>query len=178
MQAAGLNFRDVTIALGLVERTAFDAGLGSEGAGVVLEVADDVTGLAPGDRVLGIFPGAFAPVAVADHRLVTAIPDGWSFAEAASMPSAFLTAYHALFQVTTLAAGQRILIHAGAGGVGMAAVQLAKHVGPRSTPPPAPASGPRCGPWESTTNTWPRHATWSSPRSSRPPRTVAGSMSC
>ncbi|NGM15221.1 SDR family NAD(P)-dependent oxidoreductase [Verrucosispora sp. CWR15] len=129
VQAAGLNFRDVTIALGLVERTAFDAGLGSEGAGVVLEVADDVTGLAPGDRVLGIFPGAFAPVAVADHRLVTAIPDGWSFAEAASMPSAFLTAYHALFQVTTLAAGQRILIHAGAGGVGMAAVQLAKHVG-------------------------------------------------
>nr|WP_230416236.1 type I polyketide synthase [Micromonospora tarapacensis] len=129
VQAAGLNFRDVTIALGLVERTAFDAGLGSEGAGVVLDVADDVTGLAPGDRVLGIFPGAFAPVAVADHRLLTAVPDGWSFAEAASVPSAFLTAYYALFHVTGLAAGQRILVHAGAGGVGMAAVQLAKHVG-------------------------------------------------
>ncbi|NLU78443.1 type I polyketide synthase, partial [Micromonospora sp. HNM0581] len=129
VQAAGLNFRDVTLALGLVERTAFDAGLGSEGAGVVLDVADDVSGLAPGDRVLGIFPGAFAPVAVADHRLLTAIPDGWSFAEAASVPSAFLTAYYALFHVTGLCAGQRILVHAGAGGVGMAAVQLARHVG-------------------------------------------------
>jgi acyl transferase domain-containing protein/NADPH:quinone reductase-like Zn-dependent oxidoreductase/acyl carrier protein len=129
VRAGGLNFRDVTIALGLVERTAFDAGLGSEGAGVVLEVADDVTRLSPGDRVMGIFPGAFAPVAVADHRLLTAIPDGWSFAEAASVPSTFLTAYYALFHVTRLAKGERILIHAGAGGVGMAAVQLAQHVG-------------------------------------------------
>ncbi|MBL7260320.1 type I polyketide synthase, partial [Paractinoplanes lichenicola] len=129
VEAGGVNFRDVTIALGLVERTAFDAGLGSEGAGVVLEVADDVTGFTPGDRVMGIFPGAFGRVTVADHRLLVPIPDGWSFAEAASVPSVFLTAYYALFRVTRLAAGQRILIHAGAGGVGMAAVQLAKYVG-------------------------------------------------
>ncbi|WP_451916707.1 SDR family NAD(P)-dependent oxidoreductase [Actinoplanes siamensis] len=129
VRAGGLNFRDVTIALGLVERTAFDAGLGSEGAGVVLEVAADVTGFSPGDRVMGIFPGAFGPVAVADHRLLTGVPDGWSFAEAASVPSTYLTAYYALFHVTRLRAGQRILIHAAAGGVGMAAVQLAKQAG-------------------------------------------------
>ncbi|ROP31326.1 type I polyketide synthase [Couchioplanes caeruleus] len=142
VQAAGLNFRDVTIALGLVERTAFDAGLGSEGAGVVLEVADDVTGFAPGDRVLGIFPGAFGRVAVADHRLLTAVPDGWTFAEAASVPSVFLTAYYALFHVTKLAKGQRILIHAGAGGVGMAAVQLARHVGAEVYATASPAKWP------------------------------------
>ncbi|MFG2312774.1 type I polyketide synthase [Streptomyces sp. NPDC048566] len=129
VQAAGLNFRDVTLALGLVDRTALDAGLGSEGAGIVLDVADDVTGLVPGDRVTGIFPGAFGRVAVADHRLLTHIPDTWTYAEAASVPSTFLTAYHALFHVNPLQAGQRILIHAAAGGVGMAAVQLARHVG-------------------------------------------------
>ncbi|GAA1985259.1 type I polyketide synthase [Catenulispora subtropica] len=129
VHAAGLNFRDVTIALGLVDRTAIDAEIGSEGAGVVLEVADDVTGLAPGDRVTGIFSGAFGPVAVADHRLLMPIPDAWSYAEAASMPGVFLTAYYALFHITKLAKGQRILIHAAAGGVGMAAVQLAQHVG-------------------------------------------------
>ncbi|MET7298773.1 type I polyketide synthase [Embleya sp. NPDC005575] len=129
VHAAGLNFRDVTIALGLVDRTAIDAGIGSEGAGTVLEVADDVTSLSPGDRVMGIFSGAFGRVAVADHRLLMPIPDGWSYAEAASVPGAYLTAYYALFHVTNLEKGQRILVHAAAGGVGMAAVQLAKHVG-------------------------------------------------
>ncbi|MYT71839.1 MULTISPECIES: SDR family NAD(P)-dependent oxidoreductase, partial [unclassified Streptomyces] len=129
VQAAGLNFRDITIALGLVGRTAIDAGLGSEGAGVVLDVADDVTAFAPGDRVTGIFTGAFGRTAVADHRMLVPVPDGWSFAEAASVPCTFLTAYHGLLRVARLKKGQRVLIHAAAGGVGMAAVQLARHVG-------------------------------------------------
>ncbi|WP_440581675.1 type I polyketide synthase [Streptomyces djakartensis] len=142
VQAAGLNFRDVTIALGLVERTALDAGIGSEGSGVVLEVADDVTAFAPGDRVTGIFGGAFGRVAVADHRLLVTVPDGWSHAEAASMPSTFLTAYHALFRLTRLEKGQRILIHAAAGGVGMAAVQLARHAGAEIYATASPAKWP------------------------------------
>ncbi|MFI1018265.1 type I polyketide synthase [Streptomyces sp. NPDC020965] len=129
VHAAGLNFRDVTIALGLVERTAIDAGLGSEGAGTVLEVADDVTRLSPGDRVAGIFTGAFGRVTVADHRLLMPIPDGWSYAEAASVPGAYLTAYYAFFHLKKVAKGQRIVIHAAASGVGMAAVQLAQHAG-------------------------------------------------
>ena len=95
----------------------------------MLEVADDVTRLSPGDRVTGVFPGAFGRVAVADHRMLTPVPDGWSHAEAASVPSTFLTAYYALFHVHRLEKGQRILIHAAAGGVGMAAVQLAQHIG-------------------------------------------------
>ncbi|WP_425580221.1 type I polyketide synthase [Streptomyces polychromogenes] len=142
VRAAGLNFRDVTIALGLIDRTDFDAGLGSEGSGVVLETAGDVTAFRPGDRVTGIFPGAFAPVAVADHRLLTPVPDGWSHAEAASVPSTFLTAYYALFHVMRLKKGQRILIHAAAGGVGTAAVQLARHAGAEVYATASPAKWP------------------------------------
>ncbi|WP_369226896.1 type I polyketide synthase [Streptomyces sp. R39] len=142
VHAAGLSFRDVTIALGLVERTAIDAGLGSEGAGTVLEVADDVTDLAPGDRVMGIFPGAFGGVAVADQRLLMPVPEGWSYAEAASVPGAYLTAYYALFHLKRLEKGQRILVHAAAGGVGMAAVQLAKHIGAEVYGTASPAKWP------------------------------------
>ncbi|MGW3916564.1 beta-ketoacyl synthase N-terminal-like domain-containing protein, partial [Streptomyces sp. NPDC005070] len=142
VQAAGLNFRDVTIALGLVDRTAIDAGLGSEGSGTVLEVADDVTAFTPGDRVTGIFSGAFGRTAVADHRMLVAVPDGWSHAQAASMPCTFLTAYHGLFEVANLRKGQRVLIHAAAGGVGMAAVQLARHAGAEIYATAAPAKWP------------------------------------
>jgi polyketide synthase 12 len=78
---------------------------------------------------MGAFTGAFGRVAVADHRMLTPIPGGWSYAEAASVPTAFFTAYYALFHVMKLKKGQRILIHAAASGVGMAAVQLAKHAG-------------------------------------------------
>ncbi|APU21368.1 polyketide synthase family protein [Actinoalloteichus sp. GBA129-24] len=140
--AAGLNFRDVTIALGLVDGTAFDAGIGSEGAGTVLEVADDVTGLAPGDRVMGAFTGAFGRVAVADHRMLVPVPHGWSHVEAASVPSTFLTAYYALFGATRLEEGQRILIHAAASGVGMAAVRLARHAGAEIYATASPAKWP------------------------------------
>ncbi len=129
VRAAGINFRDVTIALGLVERTAIDDGLGSEGAGTVVEVASDVTRFAPGDRVMGSFSGAFGHVAVADQRMLMPIPDGWSYPEAASVPGVYITAYYALFHLAKLEKGQRILIHAAAGGVGMAAVHLAQHVG-------------------------------------------------
>ncbi|WP_094103170.1 SDR family NAD(P)-dependent oxidoreductase [Streptomyces phaeoluteigriseus] len=142
VHAAGLNFRDVTIALGLVDRTAIDAGLGSEGAGTVLEVADDVTRLSPGDRVMGVFSGAFGRVAVADHRMLMPVPDGWSYAEAASVPGAYLTAYYALFHLKKLEKGQRVLIHAAAGGVGMAAVQLAKHVGAETYGTASPSKWP------------------------------------
>ncbi|MEU6356331.1 SDR family NAD(P)-dependent oxidoreductase [Streptomyces sp. NPDC047072] len=129
VRAAGLNFYDVATALGMVPD---HAGLGAEGAGVVLETGSDVRGLRAGDRVLGMFPGAFAPRAVADPRTLAPIPDGWSFEQAASVPAVFLTAYHALVDLAGLeprpdgASGRSVLVHAAAGGVGMAAVQLAR----------------------------------------------------
>ncbi|WP_309063915.1 type I polyketide synthase, partial [Streptomyces sp.] len=127
VRAAGVNFRDVLNTLGLYPG---DPGpLGLEGAGVVTEVGPGVTGLGVGDRVMGLFSGAFGPVAVADQRHVAAMPADWTYAQAASAPIVFLTAYHALVDLAGLTAGERVLIHAAAGGVGMAAVQLARHLG-------------------------------------------------
>ncbi|MFD9937811.1 SDR family NAD(P)-dependent oxidoreductase, partial [Streptomyces massasporeus] len=126
VRAAGLNFRDVLIALG----TYPDEGhIGSEAAGVVLEVAPDVTGLAPGDRVLGMVDRSFGPVAVADARMVVPMPRGWSFEQAAAVPIAYLTAYYGLVDLAGLRAGEKVLVHAAAGGVGTAAVRIARHLG-------------------------------------------------
>nr|WP_281250066.1 type I polyketide synthase [Streptomyces monashensis] len=127
MRAAGVNFRDVLTTLGMYPGDATAIGL--EGAGVVTETGADVTGLAPGDRVMGMFAGAFGPVAVADARMVAPIPKGWSFAEAATVPIVYLTAYYALVDLGGLKPGESVLVHAAAGGVGSAAVQLARHLG-------------------------------------------------
>ncbi|MDC0774108.1 alcohol dehydrogenase catalytic domain-containing protein, partial [Streptomyces sp. HD] len=127
VRAAGVNFRDVLNALGMYPGDARDFGL--EGAGVVTGVGPGVVGLAVGDRVFGMFSGAFGPVAVADARTVARIPAGWSFAQAASVPIVFLTAYHALTELGGVRAGESVLVHAAAGGVGMAATQLARHLG-------------------------------------------------
>ncbi|WFE23122.1 SDR family NAD(P)-dependent oxidoreductase [Solwaraspora sp. WMMD937] len=126
VRAAGVNFRDTLIALGLYPGNPV---LGAEGAGVITEVAPDVTGIAPGDRVLGMWTGGFGPVAVADARMVAPVPAGWSFAEAASVPAVFLTAYYVLTRLAGIRPGQSLLVHAGAGGVGMATLQLARQLG-------------------------------------------------
>jgi NADPH:quinone reductase-like Zn-dependent oxidoreductase/thioesterase domain-containing protein/acyl carrier protein len=127
VRAAGLNFRDVLNALGMFP--GIEMPIGGEGAGVVLEAAPDVTDLATGDRVMGVIAGAFAPVGVADRRTLVKMPKGWSFVQAASMPIAFLTAHYALVDLAELQPGEKILVHGAAGGVGMAAVQLARHLG-------------------------------------------------
>ena len=80
----------------------------------------------PGDRVMGLLSGGFGPVAVVDRRLLVRIPGGWSFAQAASVPIVFLTAYYALVDLAGLREGERLLVHSATGGVGMAAVQLAR----------------------------------------------------
>ncbi|MGW9214396.1 SDR family NAD(P)-dependent oxidoreductase [Embleya sp. NPDC055664] len=126
VHAAGLNFRDVLVGLGVVPA---HVGMGTEAAGIVTEVGSAAGAWRPGDRVTGRVPAALGPVAVVDHRAVVRIPAGWTFAEAAGMPVAFQTAHHALFDVAALKPGESVLIHAAAGGVGMAAVQLARHLG-------------------------------------------------
>ncbi|MER7765057.1 type I polyketide synthase [Streptomyces sp. NPDC097619] len=126
VRAAGLNFRDVLLALGTYPG---EAPLGSEAAGVVVEAGPGVTGLRPGDRVMGLVPDGFGTLAVTDARMVVPVPEGWSYTEAAAVPLVFLTAYHGLVDLAGLQRGERILVHAAAGGVGMAAVQLARHFG-------------------------------------------------
>ncbi|MBO4208146.1 SDR family NAD(P)-dependent oxidoreductase [Micromonospora echinofusca] len=127
IRAAGLNFRDVLNVLGMYPG---DAGLlGLEAAGVVVEVGEGVGNVAPGDRVMGMLDGAFGPYGVTDHRLLCRMPQGWTFAQAAAAPVVALTAYYALVDLGGLKAGESVLIHAAAGGVGSVAVQLARHLG-------------------------------------------------
>ena len=125
VQAVGVNFRDVVMALGMYPGPA---ELGGEGAGVVVEVGAGVSGVAVGDRVMGLL-GAAGPEAVVDQRLIVRVPPGWSFAEAAGVSMVFLTAYYGLADLAGVRAGESVLIHAATGGVGMAAVQLARHWG-------------------------------------------------
>ena len=129
VRAAGVNFRDVLGALGM-----YPGGvdtLGNEGVGVVLEVGAGVEDLAVGERVMGLMSGAFGPIVVVDRRLVVPVPAGWTDVQAASVPLVFLTAYYGLRDLAGLMPGQSVLVHAAAGGVGLAAVQLAHHWGAR-----------------------------------------------
>ncbi|MFJ5222667.1 type I polyketide synthase [Streptomyces sp. NPDC088400] len=127
VRAAGVNFRDVLNVLGMYPG---DAGrMGLEGSGVILEVGPDVADLAVGDRVMGMLHGGFGPAAVADARMLAPMPTGWSFEQAASVPVVFLTAYYSLVDLAGLESGESVLVHAAAGGVGTAAVQLAAHLG-------------------------------------------------
>ncbi|MFC8130325.1 SDR family NAD(P)-dependent oxidoreductase [Streptomyces sp. NPDC057302] len=126
VRAAGLDFRDVLIALGAHRSAGEPAG---EVAGIVTEVGAAVTDLAVGDRVLGMATKCFGPLAVTDRRMIAPMPAGWTFAHAASVPLAFLTAYYALHDLADLRRGESLLVHDAAGDVGMAAVQLARHWG-------------------------------------------------
>jgi acyl transferase domain-containing protein/NADPH:quinone reductase-like Zn-dependent oxidoreductase/acyl carrier protein len=126
VRVGGLNFRDVLLVL---NQYPGKAAVGGEGAGVITEVGPGVEDFAIGDRVLGVMSHVFGPTARADQRGLVHLPPDWTFVQGASVPFAFLTASYGLFDLASLRPGERVLIHAGAGGVGMAAVQLAKHLG-------------------------------------------------
>ncbi|WP_378733236.1 amino acid adenylation domain-containing protein [Nocardia brasiliensis] len=122
VKAAGVNFLDVLNALGMVEIPAF----GLEFAGVVTEVGAGVQDLMVGDPVLGLTRGSFASEVVSDARQVVRMPEHLTFEEAATIPMTFLTAWYGLHVLGDMRPGERVLIHSAAGGVGMAAVQLAQ----------------------------------------------------
>jgi len=127
VHAAGLNFRDVLLALGMYPGSGIP--LGAECAGIVSEVGEAVDGWRVGERVFGFVHDSMGSEAVAPAAFVARIPPGLSNEQAAALPVAFLTAHHGLFGIAGLQRGQRVLVHAGAGGVGMAAVQLALRAG-------------------------------------------------
>jgi acyl transferase domain-containing protein/D-arabinose 1-dehydrogenase-like Zn-dependent alcohol dehydrogenase len=127
IRAAGCNFRDVLVGLG--EYPDPDAQMGAEGAGVVLETGPGVEDLAVGDRVMGLWHAGFSPVVVAGRALVGRVPEGWTFNRAAGTPMAALTAWYGLRDLAQVKAGDRVLVHAAAGGVGQVAVRIARHLG-------------------------------------------------
>lgn len=130
VKAAGMNFRDVLKALALYPGEAPDARVfGDEVAGVVRAVGAGVKLVAPGDRVFGLAMFGLATQTLARGGDVRRIPAELSFEEAATLPVVFMTSWHALKKVAQLRAGECILVHAGAGGVGMAAIQIAHYLG-------------------------------------------------
>ncbi|WP_156764539.1 type I polyketide synthase, partial [Mycobacterium sp. E3247] len=126
LRAIAANFRDIMITLGMFTH---DALLGGEGAGVVTEVGPGVTEFAVGDSVYGFFPDGSGTLVPGDVRLLQPMPADWSYAEAAAISAVFTTAYMAFVHLADVKPGQRVLVHAAAGGVGMAAVQLGRHLG-------------------------------------------------
>ncbi|HJT80339.1 MAG TPA: SDR family NAD(P)-dependent oxidoreductase, partial [Chthoniobacterales bacterium] len=130
VKAAGMNFRDVLKALALYPGEAPDARIfGDEVAGIVSAVGSQVSHVKPGDRVFGLAVFGLATQTIARGGDVCRIPNDLSFEEAATLPVVFMTSWHALKNVARLRKGDRVLIHAGAGGVGMAAIQIAHHFG-------------------------------------------------
>jgi acyl transferase domain-containing protein/NADPH:quinone reductase-like Zn-dependent oxidoreductase/SAM-dependent methyltransferase len=125
VKAVGLNFKDVLVALGnLNERK-----LGVDAAGIVTRVGKAVTDYRVGDKVMTASCDTFATFVRFPAAGAIAMPEGLSFEEASSMPLISLTAYYALVTMGRLERGESILIHAAAGGVGQAAIQLAQHIG-------------------------------------------------
>lgn len=133
IKAAALNPVDYKTANGGNPNWSYPHVLGLDAAGIVEEVGPEASGIKPGDHVVYhgdmTRKGAFAEYSITTAHTVSLIPEGVSFEDAAAIPCAGFTAYLALFYKMHVAKGQTILIHAGAGGVGGYAIQLAKYAG-------------------------------------------------
>lgn len=133
VRAAGCNFFDILMAKGQYQvRPPFPFVPGAELAGVVTAVGPDVRGFKAGDRVLAAVPlGAFAERAAVPARAAMRMPDGMSFEEGAAFPIVYPTSYAGLVFRAGLRSSEHLLVHAAAGGVGIAAVQIGKALGAR-----------------------------------------------
>ncbi|HGY55104.1 MAG TPA: SDR family NAD(P)-dependent oxidoreductase, partial [Caldithrix abyssi] len=125
--ATGLNFRDVLMALGLYPGGPIP--FGSECSGVVIRVGEGVDHLKEGDEVIGMAPHTFGKYVTTLADLIVKKPDTVNFDQGATIPITYLTAYYAMHYLGRLQKGERILIHAGAGGVGQAAIRIAQMIG-------------------------------------------------
>jgi len=127
----GLNFAEVFARLGIypgIPHPPFIPGI--EFSGVVRETGPGARAFKPGDRVMGFSrQGAYAESVCVHEDHVMKIPKRMSLAEAAAFPVAFLSAYHGLITLAHARRGEKLLLHAAAGGVGLAAIQIARHLG-------------------------------------------------
>lgn len=134
VEATGLNYRDVMWTMGLLPEEALERGfagatIGIECAGRVTRCGPGVTGLTVGEAVMTFGPASFASHVVVKADLAARVPDGVTPEAAATVPVAFFTAWYAMVTLGHLRAGEWVLIHGGAGGVGLAAIQIARHLG-------------------------------------------------
>ena len=130
VMAGGINFRDLMKAMGMYPGNPVDLlWFGDDFSGVVERVGKNVKDLAPGDRVTGLAPYSFRTFVTVHRRKVFSLPKRMSFSDAATLPTVFLTAHYALNELARMQKGESILIHAGTGGVGMAAIQVAQRLG-------------------------------------------------
>lgn len=131
MRAASVNFPDLLMVAGKYQfKPPMPFSPGMEGAGVIASLGEGVRGFRVGDEVVaGLRFGGFAELAVADTRALRHKPSNMSFAEAASFPAAYLTAYVALHHRGMLQPGETLLVHGASGGVGMAAIDLGLMMG-------------------------------------------------
>ncbi|MBF8268848.1 MAG: hypothetical protein HW386_557 [Gammaproteobacteria bacterium] len=132
--ATGLNFRDIMFASGLLPDEMLENGyagatLGLECSGIVSRISAGISEFKPGDEVIAFAPASFGSHVIARPISVTRKPPQWSFEEAATIPTAFFTAYYALGYLARLSEGEKVLIHGAAGGVGLAAIQYARLLG-------------------------------------------------
>ena len=131
-RAAGVNFYDILQVQGKYQaKPKFPFTIGGEMAGVVEAVGEDVEHVAVGDRVVASGEGGYAEYSVTEANRTQSIPEGMSFSEAAAFPIVYQTSYFALQHRGRLQPGEWLLVHAGASGVGMAAIQLGKAFGAR-----------------------------------------------
>ncbi len=136
IHAAALNFKDVLKIMDMlpadaITGTYFGEGLGMEASGVIARVGAGVTEFTVGDSVVVNMPDSFRSYATVSVDAIYAVPklSDMSHAESAGLPAVFVTAYYAMHHVARLKAGEKVLIHAAAGGVGLAAIQVAQWIG-------------------------------------------------
>lgn len=129
MRAASLNRGEFIVGHGLHGKSNVPQPVGFEGSGTVIEIGQQVTAFAVGDRVMGRCPGAFATRAVMEQREAMPIPDCLGWEEAAAVPLTYLTAYDAIYEQGQLKAGEWVLVNGVTSGVGVAALQMAKALG-------------------------------------------------
>ncbi len=126
VEASALNFRDVLNVLGMYPGDPGQPGI--DFCGRVARVGSSVA-CQPGDRAMGLAWGALASFVTTPAALTVRAPAGWEPVDAAAVPNAFLTAWHCLVRLGRIQRGERVLIHAGTGGVGLAAIQVAQQAG-------------------------------------------------
>jgi NADPH:quinone reductase-like Zn-dependent oxidoreductase len=135
VRAAGVNYADIVVREGYYEaaKGRYPITPGFEFAGVVDALGDGTSVFNEGDRVFGFTRfGGYASVQIVEPACLRAMPDGWGFAECAALPAVQFTAYHGLFKVARVAAGETVLVHSAAGGVGTALLQQARLAGVRT----------------------------------------------